>query len=78
MGESATRLPVTDAARRAIHAVRELAVAVDMPATVTASGAIPDRLHELVDDSMHSGAIPNNPRTTRKEDVTPLFTTGLA
>jgi alcohol dehydrogenase class IV len=78
MGGTTAGLAVMDAARLAVEAVRALASDVDIPANLRAAGATPDRLQELIGDSMLSGAIRNNPRTTGKEDVEHLFSKAFA
>jgi alcohol dehydrogenase class IV len=48
-----------------------------MPFTLREVGVREDKIPQLVEDSMLSGAIPINPRKTGKEDVERLFRKAL-
>jgi len=73
MGEVTYGLSTMDAAFKAVEAVRKLMRDVDMPFTLREVGVREEKIPQLVDDSMLSGAIPLNPRKTTKEDVERLF-----
>jgi alcohol dehydrogenase class IV len=73
MGEITNGLSTMDAAYRAVEAVRKLMRDVDMPFTLRELGVREEKIPQLVEDSMLSGAIPINPRKTTKEDVERLF-----
>jgi alcohol dehydrogenase class IV len=77
MGEITYGLSTMDAAFKSVEAVRKLMRDVDMPLTLREVGVCEDKIPRLVEDSMLSAAIPNNPRKTGKEDVEKLFRSAL-
>ncbi|MGI6603531.1 MAG: iron-containing alcohol dehydrogenase [bacterium] len=76
MGEDNRGLKVTQAAARAVEAVRELSQRIEIPSRLSAVISDPnakDKIDKLADDAMKSGNIAVNPRKTTRKDIVALF-----
>jgi alcohol dehydrogenase class IV len=77
LGEDVSGLDVSDAAVRAIEAIRRLARDVGMPATLREWGLDPDELDipTLVEDAMKSRNVTTNPRPVGPPELEQLYRT---
>ena len=73
MGEDVEGLSPMEAATSAVIAVETLGSEVGIPRTLTDVGVPADGIPKLAEDSMKSGNIQINPRTTTLEDVIDIF-----
>jgi alcohol dehydrogenase class IV len=76
MGENVQGLKVTQAAARAVEAVRELSARIGIPSRLSAVISDPnakDKIDKLADDAMKSGNIAVNPRKTTRQDIVALY-----
>lgn len=74
MGENVDGLDVNSAGNKAIEAVINLNVAINIPSNVEALGVKLDQLPQMIEDSMRSGNVLVNPRLTKPSDIEQIIT----
>jgi alcohol dehydrogenase class IV len=69
LGVPVDGIPVLEAARRSVEAVRELAHDIGIPAGLAAFGVREEHVGKVVEEAMKSGNVPVSPRQARAEDL---------
>jgi alcohol dehydrogenase len=77
LGEQVEGVSISEAAQRAVEAIRSLLRTVELPATLRAWGLDPAEMDidTLVEDAMKSRNIATNPRPVTREDLAELYRT---
>jgi alcohol dehydrogenase class IV len=73
MGYRTDGLPLMEAAKLAITAVKELAADIGIPSSLRDVGVREDAIPQMAQDAMKSGNIAVNPRKTTEADIRMLF-----
>jgi alcohol dehydrogenase len=69
LGAAVDGLPVMEAARRSVEAVRELSRDIGIPEGLSRFGVREDHVGKVVEEAMKSGNVPVNPRRAVAEDL---------
>ena len=77
LGVATDGLPVTEAARRSVEAVRELSRDIGIPEGLSSFGVREDHVGKVVEEAMKSGNVAVNPRRTFAEDLARILRRAL-
>jgi alcohol dehydrogenase class IV len=77
LGEAVDQLSPSDAARRGVEAVEELARDIQIPKGLGKYGVHPSHIPQIVDEAMKSGNVVVNPRPTSREQLAAVLEQSL-
>jgi len=78
LGVAVQGLPVLEAARRSVEAVRELARDIGIPRGLSAFGVREEHVGKVVEEAMKSGNVPVNPRRADADDLARILRRALS
>jgi alcohol dehydrogenase class IV len=77
LGEAVDQLSPSDAARRGVEAVEELAHDIQIPKGLGKYGVHPSHIPQIIDEAMKSGNVVVNPRPTSREQLAAVLEQSL-
>jgi alcohol dehydrogenase len=78
MGVEVRGLPVLEAARRSVEAVRELSCDIGIPKGLSGFGVREEHVGKVVEEAMKSGNVPVNPRRADADDLARILRQALS
>jgi alcohol dehydrogenase len=78
LGAAVSGLPVLEAARRSVEAVRELSRDIGIPKSLSGFGVREEHVGKVVEEAIKSGNVPVNPRRADADDLARILRQALS